>query len=173
MSFRKTIENSQKWDLLREIGRKTGLDTLVETGGYHGATMEYLQGDFKRLVTIELGSELFEEIYNLNIPNVLCLWGDSGRVLEQFLAFYNEPALFWLDAHPSGGDTVGSAIPTAERELCAILQRDCRLDVVLVDDIGQPGLESEYISRIIADYPDWEVKFNSGIALVTAKPECK
>lgn len=167
--FRKSIECPEKWNLLREIGKKTGLDTLVETGGYHGATMEYLRNDFKRLVTIELGEGLYKDIYNLGIPNVLCLWGDSGRVLEQFLLFYNEPALFWLDAHPSGGDTVSADDPSMGNELRSVLRRNCRTDIVLVDDVGQPGLEQEYISGIVDGFPEWQVQFNGTIALVTAK----
>ena len=158
-AFRRGIEVPRKWDLLRFMGQRFGLRTLVETGGYHGGTMECLRGDFDRLVTVELGDALFEDIYRLEIPNVLCLKGDSGRVLGQFLMFYGDPALFWLDAHPSGGDTVGVSTVVAT-ELLAILDRGNALDVVLVDDVGHVGIERDYLTAIVGQYEGWEIRFS-------------
>jgi len=166
--YRFGVETPEKWGLLRAAGLRFGLRTLVETGGYHGGTMEFLQGDFDRLVTIELGSALFDDIYALGIPNVLCLKGDSGRVLAQFLLFFSDPALFWLDAHPSGGDTVG--VPTGgvdgrvygtvfAEELMAVLDRGNKMDVVFVDDVGHPGIERDFIGAIVGRYDGWELRF--------------
>jgi hypothetical protein len=161
MSHRAKIETPAKWDFLRFLGKRFGLDTLIETGGYHGATMEYLQHDFRRLVTIELGMELFEKIYGLNIPNVLVMRGDSARVLRQFLLFFDKPSLFWLDAHESGGDSVGyGAAPIACEELEAVLDRGNGLDVILIDDIGHPYLEKKDIEAVVGRYPDWCVRFD-------------
>lgn len=181
MPYRSVIETPAKWDLLRQMGYRFGLDTLVETGGYHGGTMEYLRGDFARLVTVELGAELFEDIYRRGIPNVLCLKGDSGRVLRQFLMFFPGPALFWLDAHPSGGDTVGGEVPdrhvvgigVIDRELDAVLGRGNALDVVLVDDVGHPGLDKGHLLEVVSRHDGWEVRFSgvfpNCIGMVTFK----
>ena len=153
-------EDPWKWVLVKEVGKRFSLTTLVETGGYHGGTMEALRGDFARLVTIELGDELWGDIYARGIPNVLCLKGDSGRVLRQFLMFLDGPALYWLDAHPSGGDSAdftGESI--IERELRAIFDRDHAGDVVLVDDVGHPGLEDSVFLGVMSGYPGWSVRF--------------
>ena len=153
-------EDPWKWVLLRSVGKRFGLGTLVETGGYHGGTMDVLRGDFERLCTIEYGDLLFEDIYRRDIPNVLCLKGDSGRVLRQFLMFFEGPALFWLDAHPSGGDSAdftGDSIVV--RELEAILDRGNGQDVVLVDDIGHPGLTDDVIMGVVGRYTEWTVRF--------------
>ena len=172
--MREMIESTSKWDLLRMCGEKFELDTLVETGGYHGGCMAYLKDDFKRLVTIEYGDSLFKDIYDLDIPNVLCLPGDSGRVLRQFLLFYAEPALFFLDAHPSGLDTAvweGECI--WERELRAILDRGCPFDVVIVDDVDNPGIEKERVTAVVHEYQGWEVRVKGEwpecMAIVTAE----
>jgi hypothetical protein len=149
--------------------------TFIETGGYHGGTVQYLQGDFDRLVTIELGDSLFQDIYDREIPNVLCLKGDSGRMLRQFLMFFDGPALYWLDAHPSGGDTVGDDIKDSiiVRELKAIMDRGNLMDVAAVDDVGHPGLTDAEISAVVGGYPDWKVgfygEFPHRIALLSGK----
>ena len=129
--------------------------------------MEFLKGDFDRLVTIELGDKLYDEIYGRCIPNVLCLRGDSGRMLSQFLMFYEDAALYWLDAHPSGGDSVGlvSGQSVIDRELYAILERNHPKDVILVDDIGYPGLEDAVINDVIALYPGWVAQFYGSFPL--------
>jgi hypothetical protein len=159
--FRETIETPAKWDFLRFLGQRFGFNTLIETGGFHGASMKYLQHDFTRLVTIELGRELFEDIYELKIPNLLCLRGDSSRVLRQFLMFFDAPALFWLDAHPSGGDTVGySDAPIAQEELEAVLTRGNTLDVIVIDDVGYPSMEKDDFRAVVARYPGWRIGFD-------------
>lgn len=153
-------EDPWKWQLLRAVGHRFGLKTFIETGGYHGGTMEALRGHFERLCTIEYGDGLFEDIYRREIPNVLCLKGDSGRVLRQFLMFLDGPALYWLDAHPSGGDSaefVGESI--IQRELRAVFDRGYDGDVVMVDDIGHPGLTDDVILGITGLYPGWTVQF--------------
>jgi hypothetical protein len=140
--------------------------------------VDFLRFDFRRLVTIELSGDLFEEIYSRNIPNVLCLYGESGRVLQQFLIFYADPALFYLDAHPSGYDTTGFADrpgvkSVVERELRSILTRGNQLDVIVVDDVDNPGLEEAFLHDIVSDFVGWEMRvagdFPHRMAMVTHK----
>jgi hypothetical protein len=51
---------------------------------------------------------------------VTCINGDSGGVLAQVVAGLEEPALFWLDAHTSGGNTADAGRDTIEEELRTI-----------------------------------------------------
>ncbi len=161
-----------KWKMLRRVGGRFGLDTLVETGGHRGGTVEYLKNDFRRLVTIELGPVLFDEIVARRIPNCLCLRGDSAKVLPQLLLFLDGPALFWLDAHYSGGETAVSVSPL-QSELWAILGRGCLQDVVLVDDVDGENTERERIAWIVGQYPAYQVTFHGSfpacVAMITAK----
>ena len=61
--------------------------------------------------------------------------GDSATVLPQIVSALSGPALFWLDAHYSGGITARGAIDTPiVEELRCILGRDRHRHVVLIDD---------------------------------------
>jgi hypothetical protein len=93
-------------------------------------------------------------------------------VLPKFLMFLDGPALFWLDAHYSGGDTAVSP-PPVHSEIRAILGRGEHRDVIFVDDVGHPGIDRGLIEIIVEDYPDYTVSFHNEypacVALIEAK----
>ncbi len=123
--------------LLREAGRRFGIRTLVETGTWHGGTVDALKSDFARIVSVELDPALHRAARErfARDANVTLLHGDSGTVLPRVLADLREPAVFWLDAHWSAGDTARGAIDTpVEAEVRAILDHPVRSHVVLIDD---------------------------------------
>lgn len=62
------------------------------------------------------------------------LLGDSGIVLQEVLLALNRTALFWLDAHYSGGSTARGSVDTPiVQELDTILSLSPN-SVVLIDD---------------------------------------
>ena len=70
-----------------------------------------------------------------HFSHVEILHGDSGVVLPELLRRISEPALFWLDAHYSTGETVRGELDTPiEQELKAILNHSVRNHVILIDD---------------------------------------
>lgn len=136
--------DAPKRALLRETARAYGLRVLVETGTYMGETAWSLRHEFDRIETVELEPTLarLAGIRFGRTPNVRVHAGDSAVVLPSILAALTEPALFWLDAHPSTDRTAtGGSIPL-RAELDAIRSHEVPGHVVLIDDLqylGTPG----------------------------------
>jgi hypothetical protein len=124
-----------KRQLLRETAGTHGLRVLVETGTYMGETAWALRRDFDRVETIELEPTLarLAEIRFRRTPTVRVHAGDSATVLPMILATLDDPALFWLDAHPSTDRTAHGPVPL-RAELAAIAAHPVDGHVVLVDD---------------------------------------
>lgn len=80
---------------------------LVETGTYRGDMIYAEKDHFKKIYSIELDKTLFEKAVKKfkKHPHITILWGDSGEVLKNVVPLLEEPALFWLDGHYSGGIT--------------------------------------------------------------------
>jgi hypothetical protein len=66
--------------------------------------------------------------------HVVCLQGDSGVTLPRVLNEIAAPALFWLDAHHSGGDTANAGYDPISKELTSIYLHSVKTHVILVDD---------------------------------------
>lgn len=84
--------------------------TLVETGTYLGDMLEAQKHQFNRLISIELGEDLYKKAVQrfVNDPHIELLHGDSGKLLKEVISTIHEPALFWLDGHFSAGITAKS-----------------------------------------------------------------
>jgi len=82
--------------------------------------------------------------------NITIIHGDSGEVLGEVLAHINQPCLFWLDGHYSGGITVKGELETPiRRELSHIFRHSIAgCHVIIIDDAR--GFTGEY------DYPTIE-----------------
>ena len=141
---RRHHRDAPKRALLRETAHVYGLRVLIETGTYMGETAWSLRHEFDRIETIELEPTLarLAEIRFGRTGNVHVHQGNSAALLPGVLGGLTEPALFWLDAHPSTDRTAQSAEIPLRRELSAIAAHPVRGHVVLVDDlqyIGTPG----------------------------------
>jgi hypothetical protein len=129
---------------LRRYANAFDLATFVETGTLAGATVATVADLFDRCFTIELSRELWERASAAlaNKENVSCLWGDSAVVLPEVLLQIEGPALFWLDAHASGGDTTHSGRDPIFDELSAIYAHPVKRHVVLIDDARGHDIEA-------------------------------
>jgi hypothetical protein len=80
---------------------------FIETGTYRGDMIYGMKKYFRKLVSIELSQKLYEKAMSRFIHNkkVTIYQGDSGIVLEKIMKNINEPVVFWLDGHYSGGGT--------------------------------------------------------------------
>jgi hypothetical protein len=135
-----------KQQVLREHAARFELRTLVETGTYLGDTLDALLDDFEELISIELDPRLARDAQGRfrHRRQVTVLQGDSGALLPGILKELTAPALFWLDAHYSGGITAhGPENSPLERELQCILESPL-LHAVLVDDARLLGLFDGY-----------------------------
>lgn len=114
---------------------------------------------FKTLHSIELSKKYYSEAKERlkHADNIHFHFGDSAKVMEYLLPAINEPAVFFLDAHFSGGDTAFGDEETALlRELTLIGKRNYE-DIIIIDDanlLGKSGM-----TRPGRRYP-WQIKYD-------------
>jgi hypothetical protein len=160
--------DNAKRQLLRDTAEHHGLNVLVETGTYMGETAWSLRSRFGRIETIELEPTLarLARIRFARTPNVNVHEGDSADVLPRILASLREPALFWLDAHPSTDHTArGGAIPL-RAELDAIAAHPVAGHVILVDDLRLLG-RGGYPSRADLELPGYGFEDAGDVGVLT------
>ncbi len=122
--------------VIKTYVRKYNINVFIETGTFYGDTTWAMRKFFKKIYSIELSEYLFrkskERFEKFN--NIEILHGDSSKVLPKVLSQINEPALFWLDGHYSGGVTVkGDKESPILEELEVIFS--CNLEhILLIDD---------------------------------------
>lgn len=129
---------------LKRYARQYGLKTFVETGTFLGDTTDAMADVMPTCITIELSPQLFERaIARFRCrSNVRCICGNSSEAICEILQSIDEPALFWLDAHHSGGITAGEGYNPILDELTAICGHSViRHSVVLVDDARGHDIE--------------------------------
>jgi hypothetical protein len=122
---------------IREYQQKYRYTSLVETGTYMGDMVEAQKARFKKIISIELGVDLYMKAKKRfeNDKNVFIVQGDSGKVLPKILLELNEPAIFWLDGHYSAGITAkGEKECPIFEELEAILNSNKFDHILLIDD---------------------------------------
>jgi hypothetical protein len=128
---------------LRWHARHYGLRLFVETGTCFGDTTAAVAELFDRCWTVELSEELHRRACEkFKGTNVECLQGDSGVLLPQIVAGLSQPALFWLDAHATGGPaTADAGYDPTSAELDAIFGSSLP-HVVLIDDGSDQNLDA-------------------------------
>ncbi len=136
-----------KQNTIREYQEKYGPMVLVETGTYRGDMVETQKRRFKKIISIELGVELFKKAQKrfINDKNVVLVQGDSGKMLPGILTDINEPAIFWLDGHYSEWVTAkGDKDCPIFEELDAIFNSKKFNHVLLIDDARTFNGEGDY-----------------------------
>jgi hypothetical protein len=80
---------------------------FVETGTYHGDTVEAVKGLYASVISIEVDETLHHKACERFAAdaNVRIVHGDCASEMPAILAELREPAVFWLDGHYSGGET--------------------------------------------------------------------
>lgn len=114
---------------------------FVETGTYMGETVFMLSSLFKKLYTIEIHKELYnnakKQAEEKSINNIEFIEGDSLEKLDEICSKVEEGAIFFIDAHISGNDSSWNGknrVPIFE-ELDIILKYDLGLSVFIIDDL--------------------------------------
>ena len=105
-----------------------GLEVFIETGTHYGYTVRWAAGHFPEVHSIEL-SPLFHARASASLAdlrNIHLHQGSSPEILRHVLANLARPAMLWLDAHWSMGETAGEDAP------CPLL---AELEIVL----SRPG----------------------------------
>jgi SAM-dependent methyltransferase len=139
--------DSVKRRTIWSYAKKSGLKVLVETGTYYGGTVATLQCRFGSIYSIELSEALFERARNRfeGVDNVHLICGDSSVELKNLLGELDQSAVFWLDAHWSGGTTArGDKDNPILDELDLILGQTDKRHAILIDDARLFGADPGY-----------------------------
>ena len=127
-----------KQEAVKYHAEKYNLNTLVETGTYMGDMVVSMKDIFKKIISIELGSDLYLQATNRfwGISHINIIQGDSGKVFSVILPKIEDSCLFWLDGHYSAGITARGDLQTPIlQELQAIFShREKDNHVILIDD---------------------------------------
>lgn len=96
-------------DLVQDIASRHKLDFFVETGTFKGDSLAEARQIFSTCYSIEIAEEYYlkaKERFS-NTEGIHLLLGSSADKLEEIDYSGTSSALFWLDAHYSGGITGG------------------------------------------------------------------
>lgn len=135
-----------KQKAIDEYRTQFGLNILVETGTYLGDMVEAKRNNFQQIYSIELSEKLYKKVCKRfrQYEHIHLLQGDSGEKLNEITSQLQQPALFWLDGHYSGGVTAkGSKECPVREELAAILNSKLH-HVILIDDARLFTGENDY-----------------------------
>lgn len=136
-----------KQGTLREFAEKFNLKVFIETGTYYGEMVEAMKPYFNQIYSIELSTELYERAKHrfAGDQRITILHGDSGHVLGELLPRLDQPALFWLDGHYSGGETAkGNKETPIYEELTHIFNSHQKGHVIIIDDARLFGTDPAY-----------------------------
>lgn len=134
---------------IRSFADRFGLQVLVETGTYYGDMVEAMKRRFKRIYSIELDTQLCERATKRfqRDRHVKIIQGDSGIELGKIVGQLDQPALFYLDGHYSGGTTAkGTGDTPIYEELAHIFNARERGHVIVIDDARCFGTDPAYPS---------------------------
>jgi hypothetical protein len=98
-------------ELMLAVSSALGAKTFVESGTYLASTARWASHYFEKVHTVEAAENLFRDNVARHgmIANIAFHHGESPRFLREVLPSLEGPAVFWLDAHWSGGDTFGES----------------------------------------------------------------
>jgi hypothetical protein len=130
------VSHLSKQLYLKKLATDNNISILVETGTYLGDMLYMLAPQFSKLFSVELSEHFYQKAVKRFKGNrkITLLQGDSGTELAKIVPQLNEPAIFWLDGHYSGGKTaLGNKECPIFEELSIIFES--KYDhVIVVDD---------------------------------------
>lgn len=120
-----------------EYAAKYGCKTFYESGTYLGDMVNLAKKIFNDIYSVELSEKLADKakIKFSSNRHIHIIQGDSGNVIDNILEKIEEPCLFWLDGHYSGGITsCGDEHSPIVKEVSAIIKDGLGDNVILIDD---------------------------------------
>ena len=167
-----------KQETIKKCAQKYSLNIFIETGTYLGRMIESIKHNFEIIKSIELSENLALRAQKkfVNYPNIEIIHGDSGEKISAILEKLNQPALFWLDGHFSGGVTAKAEIETPIlNEVKKILEHPIKSHVILIDDARLFNGERDYptheeLKNLISEhYSNFVYEVNNDIIKVIWK----
>jgi len=136
----------EKMNLLLCLANQINAKCFIETGSYMGDTIRHMKNRFDKLYSLELAdffaAPLIKEFKNHS--NVEIIVGDSAKTLPKIIGLLNQPTLFWLDAHFSGGDTEGGSFVPTTSEIITISGNMKASHIIAIDDMINFNGENGY-----------------------------
>jgi hypothetical protein len=169
---------SVKIAVVRSYVRSSGARRFVETGTFQGDTTEAIARTGVQCHTIEINPVIHARAQRVlgHYRNIDFILGDSADQMVRLLDTIDEPVVFWLDGHFSGGITGRSDIDTPiSAELDAILNHPIRGHTILIDDAREFNGMHDYphLSRVLAifdDHPHYQASVSTDIIRITPRP---
>ena len=123
-------------DLILHFKQQSQINAFVETGTHLGNTAAWAGGHFSRTITMERSAALVDAIKSrfAGQSNVECIFGDCREELERVVPTLLTPAIFWLDAHWSGGVTYGEKDECPLLDEIAVIGRSKVPHLIFIDD---------------------------------------
>lgn len=129
-----------------ELRTLFNLGVMIETGTEQGVGVKTgLNAGFQKVYSCEIIESRYKEAQNKfkNDERVILFSGESKVMLEVMLDLnQKDAALFWLDAHlpnchsPNAGYNIDQILPLIdELKIIANHDRNCKEDVILIDDL--------------------------------------
>ena len=167
------MPNYGKQQVVLEYIKKFSPDVFIETGTYKGKMVYAVMPHIRPIYSIELDPKHFENAYQRfsRYSDIQIIHGQSGDILPELLKDINNPCLFWLDAHYSGGSTAKGDLETPiMQEIETILHHpSAEKHILLIDDarcfIGEndyPKVEALQ-AFILKFFPDWVFELKDDI----------
>ena len=168
-----------KAQIIRSYANKYGTRVFVETGTFFGDMLTALRDDFDALTSIELdvtlGAKARKRFHDE--PKIRIIQGDSACKLPDVVAALDQPALFWLDGHFSGGVTAkGKADTPIVAELTTLFSAKPINHVILIDDARLFGIALDYpsiaaINELVQTHrPGWKMNVETDIIRLEPNP---
>ncbi len=132
MSIVKMGPSAEVLDKIRGLGVKI----FIETGTYKAQTSVWASKTFDIVYTIEASKKLYNEALKKygNISNIRFMYGTSKECLKKIINEIDTLAVFWLDAHWSGGETFGNDDECPLLDELGLITKKGIKHYILIDD---------------------------------------
>ena len=160
-----------KHALMIDLAKRFGLARFIETGTCEGHGVDFAKDHFSEVYSIELAKHYYQAAVEKfkSARNVSFIQGDSAVQLEKLLnSLPKVPTLFYLDAHFSGGKTVGRDHLPLQAELKTILGSKVE-GIVLIDDCvpwWDYGIPEIAEKTVLEYFPNWQFEIKAGMGRV-------
>ena len=131
------VPHINKRNIINEYSKKYEIKVLIETGTFLGIMVNSMKNKFEKIYSVELSEILYKRAVKKfkNDNNIKIVFGNSEIVLPELLSYIDQPCLFWLDGHYSGGITAKALLETPIiKELSTIFEHKIKSHLILIDD---------------------------------------
>jgi hypothetical protein len=172
------VPHNIKVETIKYYANRFQIKMFIETGTFLGKMIIAVKDTFKSITSIELSDAIFKRALRLfkKYPHILIKQGDSATILPIVLKTVDQPCLFWLDGHYSGGITAKADIETPIiSEIKTILNHPIKNHVILVDDarlfIGSRDYPTlDQVKQLLSEFsPDFNFEVKDDIIIIYKK----